>query len=180
MTCSQVNSKINPMIFILLRHGHKSMEPPENPHLSSKGYEQAHQLSKMVQDKLLPAPTLCFYSDKIRTQETLQELIDFFKTKSELKADLNLREFNETATQFRERIRRLIDLFTFQALQPENKNQVVYVCTHYDWIEEAMAVIESDVNLSSYEFASWSPAQYIEFKIVEDGIWRFLSRGAAQ
>jgi phosphohistidine phosphatase SixA len=167
------------MIFILLRHGHKSMEPPENPTLSGKGHEQARQLLKMVQEKTLPAPTVCIYSDKIRTKETLSELIDFLKTKNELKTDLNMREYNETATQFRTRIQKLVNLYTYQGSQPENKNQVVYACTHYDWIEEAMTVIDSDKNLNSYEFASWSPAQYIEFKINEDGIWQFRSRGAA-
>ena len=167
------------MIFILLRHGHKSMDPPENPNLSAKGHEQAHQLLKMVQDNALPVPTVCLYSDKIRTKETLNDLIENFKPKHEIKNELNLREMNETAQQFRARVQKLVNLYTYQASQPENKNQVVYACTHYDWVEEAMTVIDSDKNLTSYEFAGWSPAQYIEFQIGDDGIWMFKSRGAA-
>lgn len=167
------------MIFILLRHGHKSMMPPENPSLSEKGHEQARQLLKMVQENTLPAPTVCLYSDKIRTKETLGDLIETFKPKHELKTELNLRELNENGQQFRSRIQKLVNLYTYQASQPQSKNQVVYACTHYDWVEEAMTVIDCDKNLNSFEFASWSPAQYIEFKISEEGLWQFKSRGAA-
>ena len=167
------------MIFILIRHGHKAMDPAENPNLSAKGFEQARQLLKMVKDKALPVPTVCLYTDKIRTKETLSDLIENFKPKHEIKTDLNLRELNETAQQFRARVQKLVNLYTFQASQPQNNNQVVYACTHYDWVEEAMTVIDCDKNLNSYEFAGWSPAQYIEFQIGEDGIWHFKSRGAA-
>lgn len=167
------------MIFILLRHGHKSMTPPENPNLSDKGHNQAHHLLKMVQENNLPTPTLCLYSDKIRTKETLNKLIETFHPKHELKTDLNLRELNENAQQFRARIQKLVNYYTYQASQPQSKNQIVYACTHYDWIEEAMTIIDCDKNLNSYEFASWSPAQYIEFKINDEGLWQFKSRGAA-
>lgn len=177
MTCSQDIRYAQWMIFILFRHGHKSMEPPENPSLSTKGHEQSRKLLKMAQDKVLPPPTVCLFSNMIRTKETLHDLIENFKPKIELNNELNLRGFNETSQQFRSRVQKLVNYYTFQASQPENKNQVVYACTHYDWVEEAMTVIDSDKNLNSYEFASWAPAQYIEFKITEEGQWLFLSRG---
>lgn len=167
------------MIFILLRHGHKSMEPPENPSLSAKGHEQSRKLLKMAQDKMLPAPTVCLFSNMIRTKETLHDLIENYKPKTELKNDLNLRGYDESSQAFRTRVQKLVNLYTFQASQPENKNQVIFACTHYDWVEEAMTVINCDKNLNSYEFAGWAPAQYIEFKITEEGQWLFLSRGAA-
>lgn len=167
------------MIFILLRHGHKSMEPPENPSLSAKGHEQSRKLLEMVQGKVIPPPTVCLFSNMIRTRETLHDLIENFKPKTELKNELNLRELNETSQVFRARVQKLVNYYTYQASQPENKNQVVFACTHYDWVEEAMTVINCDKNLVSYEFAGWAPAQYIEFKITEEGQWLFLSRGAA-
>ncbi|AZZ36237.1 hypothetical protein CIK05_05335 [Bdellovibrio sp. qaytius] len=167
------------MIFILLRHGHKTMEPPENPSLSAKGHEQSRKLLKMAQDKVIPSPTICLYSEMIRTKQTLHDLIENYKPKTELKTDLNLRDYNETAAQFRARVQKLINLYTFQASQPENKNQVIYACTHYDWVEEAMTVIDCDKNLNSFEFAGWAPAQYLEFKITEEGQWLLTSRGAA-
>lgn len=179
MTCSQGIRYAQWMIFILFRHGHKSMEPPENPSLSAKGHEQSRKLLEMTKGKVLPAPTVCLFSNMIRTKETLHDLIENFKPKSELKNDLNLRDLKETSQQFRARVQKLINFYTFQAAQPENKNQVVYACTHYDWVEEAMTVINCDKNLNSYEFAGWAPAQYIEFKITEEGIWQFKSRGAA-
>lgn len=167
------------MIFVLLRHGHKSMDPPENPSLSAKGHEQSRKLLDMVKSKVIPAPTVCLFTDMVRTKQTLHDLIENYKPKSEYKADLNMRDHTETAQQFRARVQKLINLYTFQASQPENKNQVVYACTHYDWVEEAMTVIDCDKNLDSYEFAGWAPAQYLEFKITEEGQWLLTSRGAA-
>ena len=167
------------MIFVLLRHGHKTMDPPENPSLSAKGFDQSRKLLKMAQDNVIPPPTICLFSDKIRTKQTLHDLIENYKTKAELKTDLNMREHTETAQQFRARVQKFINLYTFQASQPENKNQVVYACTHYDWVEEAMTVIDCDKNLNSYEYAGWAPAQYIEFRITEEGQWLLTSRGAA-
>lgn len=167
------------MIFVLLRHGHKTMDPPENPSLSAKGHEQSRKLLQMAESKAIPKPTVCLFSDKIRTKQTLHDLIENYKPKAELKTDLNMREHTETAQQFRARVQKLINLYTFQASQPENKNQVVYACTHYDWVEEAMTVIDCDKNLNSYEFAGWAPAQYLEFKITEEGQWLLTSRGAA-
>jgi phosphohistidine phosphatase SixA len=130
-------------------------------------------------NKVLPAPTVCLYTDKIRTRETIQELIHHFNPKTELKAELALRSYNETSQNFRARVQKLINYYTYQAAQPENKNQVIYACTHYDWVEEAMMVIESDKNLNSFEYAGWAPAQYMEFQITEDGTWVLKSRGAA-
>lgn len=179
MTSSQGFRYANRMIFVLLRHGHKSMDPPENPSLSAKGHEQSRKLLDMVKSKVIPAPTVCLFTDMVRTKQTLHDLIENYKPKSEYKADLNMRDHTETAQQFRARVQKLINLYTFQASQPENKNQVVYACTHYDWVEEAMTVIDCDKNLNSYEFAGWAPAQYLEFKITEEGQWLLTSRGAA-
>lgn len=166
------------MILILFRHGHKAMDPPENPSLSARGFEQAEQLLEMVKKNILPPPTVCLFTDKIRTEQTFKQLIDFYKPKTEIKADLYLRSHLETSAQFRARVQKLVNYYTFQAAQPENKNQVIYLCTHYDWIEEAMSVINSDKNLNSFEFASWSPAQFIEFEI-NDNQWIFKSKGVA-
>lgn len=167
------------MIFVLIRHGHKTIEPPDDPSLSAKGHDQARKLLQLVKNNTLPAPTHCIYSDRKRTQETLQELIVAYKPKSEPKLDLNLRTQNETSNQFHSRVQKLVNYYTYQATQPENKNQVVYACTHYDWVEEAMTVIESDKNLNSFEFAGWAPGNYIVFQINEDGLWHYLSRGGS-
>lgn len=165
------------MIFVLIRHGHKSIDPPENPSLSAKGHEQSRKLLQLVQNKKLPTPTVCLYSDRVRTRETLNAIIEFFQPRHEIKQELNLRSYIESGKEHRARVEKLVNYYTFLASQPENKNQVIYACTHYDWVEEAMTVIDCDKNLNSYEFAGWAPGQYIEFQIGDDGIWHFITKG---
>lgn len=155
------------------------MEPPENPSLSAKGHEQSRKLLELTKNKTLPAPTVCLFTDMVRTKETLQDLITHYSPKTEIKPELFLRSYSESSQSFRSRVQKFVNFYTYLASQPENKNQVIYACTHYDWVEEAMTVIDSDKNLNSYEFAGWAPAQYIEFHITEDGLWMFKSRGAA-
>lgn len=167
------------MIFILIRHGHKSMNPPENPNLSSQGFDQAKKLYKLTNEQILPKPTTCWYSEKVRTKETLAELIHNYNIKHEIKTELNLKEPTETLQQFRSRIQKLLNYCTYQAKEPKNKTQVIYACTHYDWIEEALTLIDSDKNLSSFEYSGWAPAQYLEFEITTEGFWFVKSRGAA-
>ncbi|MFN3454496.1 MAG: histidine phosphatase family protein [Pseudobdellovibrio sp.] len=166
------------MTIILIRHGHKAMQPADNPTLSPKGYEQSHKLLTYVKNNQLPAPTHCFFTDKIRTYETLQEIIKVYQPKTELKTDLNLHHHLETSLQFRQRVQKCINYFTFLSSQPELHHQIIYLCTHYDWIEEAMSIIDCDQNLNSFEYVSWAPAQFIEFEII-DHIWHIKSKGSA-
>ena len=165
------------MIFVLIRHGHKSMSPPEDPSLSDTGFEQAHKLLEFVQKGVLPEPTICLFSDKIRTKQTLQEILDFYKPKQEAKTEISVRSQSETAAQFRQRVQKIINYYTFFATQSAHQKQVVYLCTHYDWIEESMTLIDCNITLNSYEFAAWAPAQFVQFEISDDGLWAFVARG---
>lgn len=167
------------MIFILLRHGHKSMDPADNPCLTDRGYLQAKKLLQYVQENKLPLPSLCLYSEKIRTKETLDELISHYRPRHEALSELNLRSHLESAQDFRQRIQKLIHQYTLKASQTSTgSKQVIYACTHYDWIDEALTIIDADVDLNSYEYRSWAPAQYIEFQI-ENGLWYLKSKGIA-
>ncbi len=62
--------------------------------------------------------------------------------------------------------------------QRSNANEVHFICTHYDWIEEALTLINSDKNLNSFEYSGWSPAQFLVFE-VSDGSWKVGQKGVA-
>lgn len=156
------------------------MDPADNPHLTDRGHLQAKKLLQFTKDNKLPLPTLCLYSEKIRTKETLDEIINGYQPRHEALSGLNLRSHSESATDFRQRIQKFIHHYTVKASQSgTGSKQVIYACTHYDWIDEALTMIDADVDLNSYEYRSWAPAQYLEFQI-ENGLWQLKSKGIAE
>lgn len=159
------------MTVILFRHGHKSFAADANPPLSARGFDQAKNLEHLVEQKILPAPTHCWHSEKIRTQQTLQEcfLPGVFTFN---KPELNYREHNEDAKNFRHRIQKFINEIAARTA----KNEVHFICTHVDWIEESMSIIDSDRDLNTYELSSWAPGQYVQFEI-QDHIFHYVKKG---
>lgn len=163
------------MQLILLRHAHKGLTPAADPELSAPGFKQAERLVEAIDQKKLPPPNKCWISEKIRTKQTIEPACQKYKSAIEASDLLNLRSFNETANEFNQRIKKMIGMFN--TLAQTAATQTHYLCTHYDWIEEALVFIPSTTNLTSYEFSSWAPAQYIHFEIV-DSQWTVKSNGA--
>jgi len=162
------------MIIVLIRHGHKGSTPISNPELTEKGHEQSLALAEIVQQGRLPKPTHCWFSDKIRTQQTLSEVIVRNSPVTFEKPELSTRHHTETSTVFRQRVQN----FLTSIEQRSNANEVHFICTHYDWIEEALTLINSDKNLNSFEYSGWSPAQFLVFE-VSDGTWKVGQKGVA-
>lgn len=160
------------MIVILFRHGHKEFSADENPSLSARGFEQAKNLERLVAQQILPAPTHCWYSEKIRTQQTLQACFKHTRAITYEKADLNYRTQHEDVKHFRNRVQKIINELEARS----GKNEVHYVCTHYDWIEEALTLINSDRDLNTYELSSWAPGQYVYFE-VQDQTFMYIKKG---
>lgn len=162
------------MQLILFRHAHKGLTPAADPELSAPGFKQAEKLVELVEQKKIPAPTKSWVSEKIRTRQTVESVSQKFKTPIESSDLLNLRAFNENAEQFRLRIKKMIQ--TINELSKQAVSQTHYICTHYDWIEEALIFIPSTTDLSTYEYSAWAPAQYVHFEI-NDGLWSVKSKG---
>ncbi len=163
------------MKFVLVRHAQKGMTPIEDPELNPEGFHQAKVLNALAKQSEIPAPTHAWASPKIRTSQTLKPMCEEQKVEIKINELLDLRLKNETVADFHFRIQKFLDAFEKQSAK--TMNQVHYVCTHYDWIEEAMTLIKSDKDLTSFEFSHWSPAQFVIFEVV-DGSWTLIRKGS--
>ncbi len=162
------------MDILLFRHGQKDLTPFDDPHLTAEGFRQADNIAELVLKKLLPAPTELWVSEIIRTHQTLAALSKMLNIPTVKKPELNLREDGELRHSFQKRVHKLIEQLSVSAGK-SSVSSCMYLCTHYDWIEEAMALIPSDTDLSTFEFAHWAPAHYVQFKI-EAGLWKVVQK----
>lgn len=161
------------MKFVLLRHGSKGFTPFEDPELNAQGFQQSVKIAELVKDAVLPTPTKLFVSPKRRTSQTLYPVSKELSLQMLARTELDLRQPEETASQFRSRIQSFLNFVA------EQKNEVVFACTHYDWIEESLTLIECDRNLNSFEFSHWAPSQFLIFE-VEHSNWKVLKKGDAK
>ena len=163
------------MDVILFRHAKKGFMPYDDPDLSPEGMMQSELLPLLVQKHHLPAPKALWASEKIRTHQTFKGLSTALAISTTTRPELNLRADFETQKIFQARVRNLIDELTLSSYK-HGANLCIYLCTHYDWIEESMGLIPCDRNLLTFEFSSWAPAQYIHFKVSAD-VWKFIKKG---
>lgn len=163
------------MKLVLFRHAQKSIMPFEDPELSPRGFEQGDNILKLVLSEKLPAPTALFVSPKRRTSQTFYKLSKDKNLTCRILPELDQREADESSQQFRARVRKWIEDIELN----NAPDSVCYACTHYDVIEEAMLMIPSDRDLSGFEFAHWSPTQFVEFHI-ENSLWKYIQKGDAK
>ena len=160
------------MRLVLFRHGHKQFSMDNDPSLSDRGYIQATHLLDLVEKQQLPRPTHCWYSEKKRTLETLSALDQLPNLQWHKKSHLNERSPKEDHSQFHSRISSAIK----DIVKEVTSKDVIFVCTHYDWIEDAIALLPCDKNLTSFEFVNWVPGQYIEFDHYDD-LFHVIKKG---
>lgn len=164
------------MKVVLIRHAQKGITPYEDPTLTEGGHLQAEALCQLAKKSILPTPTHAWASPKIRTFQTLKPLCEEHKIQIQIADSLDQRSSTETAGEFRKRIS--IFLHQFEQRAQEAHNEIHFLCTHYDWIEECLTLINSDKDLNSFEFSHWSPAQFLVFEI-ESSIWKVIRKGSA-
>lgn len=150
------------MTFFLFRHAEKSRGTDNNPLLSPAGLQQAEALLKLVKDGKLPQPQRLWVSPKVRTHQTFAPLSRHFKISLEQREELEERQPHESNSEFRERIRSLVEEISQSELK--NSSDCVFMCSHMDWTEQAMSIIPCDTNLTSGEYSYWAPAQYLGFQ----------------
>ena len=161
------------MKFVLFRHGSKGFTPFEDPELNAQGFQQSIKIAELVKANQLPKPTHLFVSPRRRTSQTFYPVSKEFSLDMQIKEELDLRQPEETQSDFRARIQSFLDLVAGQS------NDVIFACTHYDWIEESLTVIDCDKNLNSFEFSHWAPSQFLIFEIDNSG-WKVLKKGDAK
>ncbi len=164
------------MKLVLLRHAQKGITPFDDPHLTETGFRQSEALASFVEKKILPIPTHAWVSPKIRTAQTLKSVCELAGARIEVTKGLDLRSADESANVFRKRVQQTLQ--HFQDRVASGAQETHYLCTHYDWIEDAMTLIHSDKDLNSFEFSHWGPTQYIVFEI-QDDIWKVFQKGSA-
>ncbi len=156
------------MKIYLFRHAQKAMDFSGDPDLTAEGHAQASKLLDKVLKNELPVPTELWVSPKKRTHSTFRPLSQHFRLPLQIHEELLEQQGDETLSEFRTRIRKLFESAA------EKKDAVVYMCTHYDWVIEAMSVVPSDKDFSDSEFSHWSPCQYAGFTVNKDGIFEFI------
>lgn len=166
------------MKFILFRHAHKGITPFEDPELSLQGFEQAAKILTWIQQNELAQATQLWVSPKRRTSQTFYPVSRFYDLPLQIKTELDQHSDQENNLDFRKRVQKFLNLISENA----DENSVIMACTHYDWIEEAMSLINCDKDLSGFEFTHWSPTQYVAFEIHpnENHLWKFIKKGSAK
>lgn len=153
------------MIVVLFRHAEKQNSPSNNPPLSDRGLLQAEKILHDILNGELPTPSKILCSQKMRTQQTMQATANKLNLEIQIDPLLDERRSGENLEQFHKRIAQALHTY-------EKLSGVLFLVTHFDWIEEALPQIHCDTDLNQSRFYSWSPAQHIEFEI-HDGLWQF-------
>lgn len=161
------------MQFILLRHAEKSSDFENDPPLSLKGKGQAQNLIAIIDQKKLPIPTHLFCSPRVRTKETLSFASKKFNIKIESNPLLDLRLGNESSKDFRLRVQEFLVGFQLDVFETAKEKKVVYLCTHQDWAEEFMSIIECSTDLKQSKYQNWTSGQYMYFE--KSDLWHLLA-----
>jgi broad specificity phosphatase PhoE len=154
------------MHVILLRHATRSPLHPADGGLSEAGRRQAADLV----DRLNPSgpllhPTVLIASPKRRAQETLAPLSSYCGIQINLNENVDERRDAETGLQFQARVRAWVK----ETVSKYGTNDVLFVCSHLDWLEEVLRVAPS--NLTALEIERpFAPCEARAFEI-RDGIW---------
>jgi len=150
----------------LFRHGQKDSQPFDDPDLTTFGHQQAHTLAELIRKGALVKGTQFLASPRKRAQSTLTPAATLCGVEIQIVSDLDQRTSFENSDIFRARIQQLLS-----SLEKKfSTNDVIYLCSHHDWIEESLSVIPADTDLLDPRYWSWRPAQYMHFEVTA-GLW---------
>lgn len=163
------------MNFILFRHAEKSSEIAHDSSLSAQGFNQAHNLAQLVLNKKLPPPTHIYCSPRKRTKETMSVVAEHARIKITESPLLDLRTSSESPKHFRLRIQEFMVGFQLDVPDTPTKQPTVYVCTHQDWAEEFLTIVESSTDLTQTKYSGWASGQYMFF--AKTDLWHVMDFG---
>lgn len=158
------------MEVLIFRHAERDNSGDSNPDLSPRGLKQAQGLSELALRQDLPRPQRLICSPKKRAQSTFTALSQSAQIPLAIQDALDERLPNESMPEFKNRIQTFLNGLALKS------SSVIYICSHMDWLEEALCLIPSDTDLLSPQFQVWPPGKYLHFH-VEDKIWHFLNSG---
>lgn len=156
------------MKIYVFRHAQKAMDFSGDPDLTVEGHAQASKLVDKVLKSELPTPTEIWSSPKKRSLSTLRPLAEHLNIPLHADDVLLEQKSDETLQDFRKRISQLFDTLS------DTKDRVIFLCSHYDWVVEAMALVNCNDDLTSADFSHWTPCQHVGFELQPDGFYKFL------
>ncbi len=152
---------------VLFRHAERNKFIEDEPQLSPFGLKQAQHLSMSLDNLGLENPNCLFTSPRHRAIQTFQPLASKFNLKSQIKNELDEKKEQESLSQFRIRIAGFINWIP-------SLNGQVFLCSHLDWIEEALSLIESEEDLLKNPGVNWAPTQFLKLDYdFKNEIWSF-------
>lgn len=164
------------MKLVFLRHATRSPQSPGDASLNVLGKVQAENLTRLLKPQgPLPPPTQLLASPKRRAQETLTPL-SLLTQIPLLKEDvLDERKHGETLTSFESRVKGFLQNLNILADSTPETSPCLYICSHLDWLETAMVLLDSDLNGHDLSF-SWATCEFRVFRR-HDGIWSLIGSG---
>ncbi len=154
------------MKVLLLRHGQRKGEGDE---LTLTGHQQARDL---VLNFMNPQhwlytlrPTRLFCSPKNRCRQTLTPLSQALSVPITISELVDERKPPESMAKFSERV----ILFISQVERSLGENDALLICTHFDWLEEFIALAPTDL-LAPEEIQHFAPGEIHGFEITR-GVW---------
>lgn len=159
------------MRILLFRHCEKDQARSDGG-LSARGLRQAEKLSADVASSYKPQPQKIIASPRLRAQQSFSPLALVMNQELITWTEMDERLASEDYDLFKKRIQKALKNL-------EQLSGCVYVCSHLDWIEEALLMINSDTDLNQAQFQMWSPGTYIDFE-VHDGLWMLKHFGGLE
>lgn len=156
------------MKIYIFRHAQKAMDFSGDPDLTVEGHAQAQKVLEMIRQNQIPRPTELWVSPKKRTHSTFRPLSLEFQLPLKTCETLLEQHGNESIGEFRKRIEQVLEVAKI------DHQSVIFICSHYDWVLEAMSVIPCDTDLTTPEYSHWSPCQYVGFNVSESGLFEFI------
>jgi phosphohistidine phosphatase SixA len=151
------------MKLALFRHAERENSGVSNPPLSPRGMRQSELLTQLVLNNTLIRPTKLYCSPKLRAVLTFQSLHLKADIELTISPELDERSNSEVADQFSKRVKQ--KLFQLTKAGPLNSSTVLFLCSHLDWIDEAMIHIPCDTDLTANKYSTWSPGSYMLFDV---------------
>ncbi len=161
------------MSLYLFRHGDRTSRTPHSePELSATGLLQADHLRAWVARRTLPTPTQLWASPRHRAQQTFRPLAEALGIVLQAVPELDERTPRESAVRFRERVDKTLN-------RAKAIDGMLFICSHFDWLEEAITLIPADEDLQVAGGPLWSPGAFLGFDFSDD-LWNVRQKGQLQ
>ena len=157
------------MKITLLRHGKRDLTTSSDGSLNETGQKLALELpSRLEPQGKFPRPTHLICSPKRRARETLSPLSEHLAINLKTEPLLDERQNTEASVEFRDRVKN----FFVNLPKQYTPQDVVYLCSHADWLEEAIISLPSDIP-EVYAESGFACGEMKTFEL-NDGHWKFL------